>query len=111
MIRIQRGNPYTATLYITNRRAPVPLTGYTLLFTLKEKDDFRPDDDNAIAVSSPAILNALEGSVTLSLNSVQTDHEAKTYKADIRVMDVGVPVFSTPMFDVIIENKVTQRTS
>ena len=86
-LTIKRGNPYDATITVTNSSGTAyDLTGKTLFFTVKKTTDMSTDD--ALAVITKDITshtNAVSGITTLSLTATQTDIVPGDYNWDLRI--------------------------
>ncbi len=88
-ITIQRGNPYNATITVTDSAGDAyDLTGKTVFFTVKKCDDDGTDDTNAvISKSITSHTNAVGGITTLALTAAQTLITKGDYKWDLRIYD------------------------
>ena len=109
-LHIQKGNPSSVTITVTDaNNVPLDLTGRTVFFTVKNRDDY--SDDDALALITETITvhsDPTNGITTCPLSAVQTDIEAKIYKADVRVYGEGFQS-NTVSFYVEVEEIVTKR--
>jgi hypothetical protein len=110
-IKIQKGNPYTATITITNSNGtPYSLTAKTVLFTVKDKVDYADNDDAALITQNiTSHTNAEGGITTLSLTGLQTNITRGIYKADIRVYSSEGTQVNCDTFNCEITDIVTKR--
>lgn len=108
-LTIQRGNPFSVLVTITQGNSVYDLTGKTVLFTVKDIDDFADNDDSAkIKTDITVHTSATEGKTTISLTDKQTLINVGEYKCDVRVYDLGVKLNSETGFCNIVEI-VTKR--
>jgi hypothetical protein len=114
MITIKKGNPYNATLTFTDADGNAyPLTGKTVFFTVKYKDDTGDDDTNAVITADITDhTNASGGITALALDADDTDIAPGDYKYDIRVYDADplVQINSTSGICTVVDI-VTKRVS
>jgi hypothetical protein len=108
-ITIQKGNPYTATLTITNNGLPYNLTGKVVLFAMKKIWDFSADDTTAEITAICAHVDPDAGTCTLSLTASDTLKTAGAYKADVKIYLAGTVQANCPTFYVNIQDIVTKR--
>jgi len=88
-INIQRGNPYNATITVTNASGTAyDLTGKTVFFTVKKATDTTADDAGAVITKNITSHTSASGGITtLALTATQTDIVPGDYNWDIRVYD------------------------
>jgi hypothetical protein len=88
-LTIQKGNPYTAVLTFTDSAGVAyDLTGKTVFFTVKNKEDEEDDDSDALITKNITVhTNAAGGITTLELTALQTDITVGDYEYDLRVYD------------------------
>jgi hypothetical protein len=86
-INIKRGNPYDATIMVTNASGlPYDLTGKTIFFTVKRVTDTSSSDGDAVITKDIAShTNASGGITTLNLTASQTDIVPGDYNWDMRI--------------------------
>lgn len=86
-INIKRGNPYNATITVTNASGnPYDLTGKTLFFTVKRATDNSSNDGDAVITKDiTSHTNASGGITTLELTATQTDIILGDYNWDLRI--------------------------
>lgn len=110
IMTIQRGNPYTSTITITNSSGtPYDLTGKTVLFTVKKVSDTSTDITDATALiktTTTHVAPHTSGITTLSLSETETNIPLGEYKADIRIYSgLGVKLnsetFTTRVVDIV----------
>ena len=92
-INIKRGNPYNATITVTNSSGyGYDLTGKTIFFTVKKATDTGTTDADAVITKDiTSHTNAVSGITTLSLTATQTDIVPGDYVWDMRIYD-GSPL-------------------
>jgi hypothetical protein len=112
-LTIQKGNLYSATLTVTDTAGlPYDLTGITVFFTAKKKND--NTDNDALAVISEKITvhtDPTNGITTLELDTTQTDVALGCYKCDFRLYKAGVLQTNTTTFYADVVDIVTKKTS
>lgn len=86
-INIKKGNPYSATITITDSDgAAYSLVGKTVFFTVKHLSDTADNDTSAIITKNITVhTDALGGITTLSLTAAQTNQVTGQYKYDFRI--------------------------
>jgi hypothetical protein len=86
-ITIKRGNPYNATITVTNASGnPYDLTDKTVFFTVKKATDTGTDDSVAVITKDiTSHTNASGGITTLDLTAAQTDIVLGDYNWDLRI--------------------------
>jgi len=110
---IQKGNPYSATITITNSNGtPYDLTGKTVLFTVKKMNDTTVDITDATALIKTTATNVApftSGVTTLTILEASTNIPVGEYKADIRIYSgLGVKL-NSETFTVSVIDIVTRR--
>lgn len=116
-MKIQKGNPYSATLTFTDKdNNPYDLTDKTVFFTIKLTSDNADNDDGALVKKDiTSHTEAASGITVLELTEEQTNVlEIKRdgyYKADFRLYASGVVQANTDTFYPEIVSIVTQRKS
>ena len=114
MFTIQAGNPVSKPVTITYKRSGLPydLTDKIILFTVKKLSDKTRNDD--LAVIKGSILTHTDpelGKTLLEINEQDTNIPAGLYKGDFRIYrDTPHVKLNTRVFDVLVENVVTERT-
>jgi len=110
-LTIQRGNPYSATITITDATgAAYNLTGKTVFFTIKHLNDEAADDAAAVIKKDiTSHVNAAGGITALALSAADTLQIAGRYKCDIRVYSSGGVQLNSERFYANIVNIVTKR--
>jgi hypothetical protein len=113
-LNIQRGNPYSATLTVTDTTVTPAvaynLTGKTVFFTLKNLNDESADDTAAVIKKDiTSHTNPTGGITTLSLSTVETLQPVGRYKCDIRIYNSGGVQLNSTRFYANIEDIVTKR--
>jgi hypothetical protein len=113
MMNIQKGNPYTATITITNSNGtPYDLTGKTVFFTIKRINDNTVDITDATALIKATTTHTVphtSGITTLTLTDIQTAISVGEYKADIRIYNgLGVKL-NSESFIASVKDIVTRR--
>ena len=114
VITIYKGNPYNATITITDSAGNAyDLTGKTVFFTVKKIRDFNADDTDAVITAKITSHTApLAGITTLVLTAAQTLVAVDSYKWDIRVYDDDPLVqMNTVAGYCNIKDIVTKRTT
>jgi hypothetical protein len=86
-IKCVYGSTKTITLNVTSNDAPVDITGYTFLFTVKRTYDTNDTDEDAIIRKAFSITNAEGGVATLSLATTDTKFKPDTYKYNIKYIN------------------------
>ena len=111
-ITIQKGNPYTATITVTNKSGTAyNLTDKKVFFTIKSRDDHKQDDKSAILKKDITIhTNASAGITTLSLTASDTVIDLGTYKSDFRVYASSGTQLNTVTILCDVVDIVTKRT-
>jgi hypothetical protein len=111
ILRIQKGNPSSLIVTITDDNGnALNLTGRTVFFTVKRKNDYSDDDEDAvISKEVTEHTDPTNGKTAISLTATQTDVDRGIYKADIRVYGEGLQRNTTHFF-IEIEETVTKRT-
>jgi hypothetical protein len=113
-LTIQKANPYNATITVTNvsTGAPYDLTGKTVFFTVKKKDDEEADDSKAIIQKTITVhTSPTLGITTLSLAATDTNVPLDNYIWDLRVYQAGLVQMNTARAPCEVVNIVTKRTS
>ena len=110
---IQKGNPYSATITITNSDGtPYDLTGKVVLFTVKKMNDTSTDiTDSTALIKSTTTHSAppTAGITVLSLTAANTNISVGEYKADVRIYSgLGVKL-NSETFTVSVKDIVTRR--
>jgi hypothetical protein len=110
---IQKGNPYSATITITNSDGtPYDLSGKTVLFTVKKINDNTIDalDTTALIKSTTShVAPDTNGITTLTLSEINTNIPVGEYKADIRIYSgLGIKL-NSETFTVAVVDIVTRR--
>ena len=113
-MNIQRGNPYNATITVTNASGTAyDLTGKTVFFTVKKATDISINDTAAVITKDITThTNAIGGITTLALTAIQTDIVPGDYDWDIRIY-AGSPLvqINTTKGTCEVEKIITKRTS
>jgi hypothetical protein len=91
-LSIQKGNPYIKILQVydasVSPRVAYDLTGKTIFFTVKHRDDISTDDTLAVITKTITVhTDPVAGTSSLELTAVQTAIAAGDYKYDIRIYD------------------------
>ncbi len=88
-LNIKRGNPYSATITVTNSSGQAyDLTDKAVFFTVKKATDTSTDDTLAVITKDITThTNAVSGITTLSLTATQTDIVPGDYNWDLRIYD------------------------
>lgn len=112
ILRIQKGNPSSLIVTITDDNGnALNLTGRTVFFTVKRKNDYSDDDEDAvISKEVTEHTDPTNGKTAISLTATQTDVDRGIYKADIRVYGEGLQR-NTEQFYVEIIEVITIRTT
>lgn len=86
-ITIHRGNPYTGNIQLLQADGTAyDLTGCTVLFTVKDIDDFSDTDSLAQITQDITVhYSPTEGKTTIELTPEQTKIDVGFYKWDIRI--------------------------
>ena len=112
-LEIQRGNPYSATLTFTYKATglPYPLTGKTILATVKRIDDVADNDDDALITKDITEHTDGDGGIsTIDFTALQTTVPCDRYKYDVRIYEDGVQL-NTDTAYIDIVDIVTKRTT
>lgn len=113
-LTIQKGNIYSATLTLTVKATGLPydLTGITVYFTAKKKND-NTDDDTLAVISEKITVHTdpTNGITTLVLDTTQTDVALGCYKCDLRLHKAGVLQTNTTIFYADVVPIVTKENS
>lgn len=110
MIKIQRGVPVTIPIQflLNDLKTPYPLTGTTLTFAVKARNDKTTNDDTALIKKTITVhVNDVNGETQIVLTGTDTDIAENTYKADLKWTMAGVSV-NTDIFYIKVVNVVTQ---
>lgn len=113
-LTIQKGNIYSATLTLTVKATGLPydLTGITVYFTAKKKNDNTDDDTLAvISVKITVHTDPTNGITTLVLDTTQTDVALGCYKCDFRLYKAGVLQTNTTTFYCDVVDVVTKENT
>lgn len=112
-LTLQRGNPVTKTITFTDVNGdPYDLTGLTVLFTVKHKNDLAQNDDDALIVIDIDTHTDEENGITeLELSETDTDIPIGTYKWDLRLYSYGTLQVNTDKGICEVVEVVTKRTS
>ena len=111
-LTIQKGNLYSATLTITVKATGLPydLTGITVFFTAKKKNDNTSDDALAVITKTITVhTDPTNGITTLELSTTQTDVALGCYKCDFRLYKAGVLQTNTTTFYADVVDIVTKK--
>jgi len=89
---IKRGNPYTATITISDSGGAYDLTGKIVFFTVKRRGD-KADNDSGALITKDILVHTDEenGITTLELTALQTTIPIEVYEWDLRVYE-AVPL-------------------
>ena len=113
-MNIKRGNPYSATITVTNSSGiAYNLTDKTIFFTVKKAIDQNTDDSDAVITKDiTEHTNAVSGITTLSLTALQTNIVPGDYNWDLRIY-AGSPLvqLNTTSGACNIIETITKRTS
>jgi len=113
-LNIKRGNPYDATITVTNASGnPYDLTDKTVFFTVKKSIDTGTDDSLAVITKNiTSHTNASGGITTLALTASQTNIVPGDYNWDLRIY-AGSPLvqLNTTSGACNIIEIITKRTS
>ena len=113
-LTIQKGNQYTATLTFAVKSTGLPydLTGITVYFTAKKKNDNTDDDSLAVITEKITVhTDATNGVTTLELSTTQTNVTLGCYKCDLRLYKEGVLQTNTTTFYADVVPIVTKENS
>lgn len=111
-LTIQKGNIYSATLTFTSGGLPYDLTGITVYFTAKKKNDNLSDDSQAIIEEKITVhTDPTNGITTLELSTTQTDVALGCYKCDLRLYKLGVLQINTTTFYCDVVDIVTKENT
>ena len=112
ILHIQKGNPASLNVTITDAAGTaLDLTGRTVFFTVKRKNDYSDDDEDAVITKTvTSHSDPTAGKTVISLTATQTDVDRGVYKADIRVYGGGLQR-NTEQFYVEIIEVITIRTT
>ena len=111
-IRVQKGNPYTAIITITDSDgAAYSLIGKTVLFAVKHLTDYADNDDSAIIKATTTHTDEAGGITQLSLTAAHTASTPGKYKCDFRVYELDETQVNTATAYFYIDDIVTKRTS
>lgn len=113
-ITIKKGNPYTATITVTDEGGNAyDLTGKTVFFTVKKISDKTAADTSALITKDiSSHTNPSGGITTLSLTTSQTNIAVGVYKWDIRIYSASPAVqLNSDSGYCEVEDVVTKRTS
>ena len=113
-LTIQKGNPYNATITIRNSAGnPYDLTGKTVFFTVKSRNDHTDNDDASLITKDITEHTDEENGITvLELNTEQTDITVGDYRWDIRIYKADPLVqLNTKSGFCEIEDVTTKRIS
>jgi hypothetical protein len=114
-IQIQQNVPYSLELTVEDNSVdpavPYDLTGRTVFISVKELNDERQDDTEALISSAIAVhTNPLLGETTWTLTAAQTYIPVKTYKVDVRIYTNAAEFLNSDTFNIEIVKIVTKRT-
>jgi hypothetical protein len=111
ILRIQKGNPSSLIVTITDDNGnALNLTGRTVFFSVKRKNDSSEDDESAvISKNITSHSDPTAGQTVIALTAEDTDTPKGIYVADIRVYGEGLQRNTTHFF-IEIEETVTKRT-
>jgi hypothetical protein len=112
-MEIQRGNPYSAQIIITDEEENAyDLTDKTIMFTVKKQQDSLDDDSAALIQKNITVhTNAASGISVLTLTAVETKIAIGEYKYDLRIYQSGVVQANTLPAICEVSDIVTKRTS
>ena len=88
------------------------ISGYKFFFTMKKKFDDDDDDDSAVFKKSwTTHSNANQGETILTVSSSETStFDVGSYYADVKWINNSNLVKTPAIFNLIVINKVTNRT-
>lgn len=91
---------------------PFDITGYTVFFTVKVKDDSSADDSDALIQKTITDFDdAVNGLASIELTGEDTRIDPGKYRYDIQVKASGGEPSSTVPQDIEFVNDVTKRTA
>jgi len=91
---------------------PIDITGYTVYFTVKEKEDETVDDSNAlIQVDVTSHLDPVNGKTNINLTNIQTNIPVGKYVYDIQWKDTGGKIKTIVSDKFIVYKDTTKRTT
>ena len=111
-LTIQKGNPYTGLITIKDSADdPYDLTGKTVFFTIKSRNDYTDNDDAALITADITEHTDDENGITvLELTTEQTDIAVGDYRWDLRIYRIDPLVQLNSKSGIcIIEDIVTKR--
>jgi C4-dicarboxylate transporter len=89
---------------------PFNLIGYTVFFTIKNLDDERADDTNAVfAKSWTSHSDAINGETLLTATASEMNIEPNLYKYDIQIKSLAGAINTVISGGFLITNDVTKR--
>ena len=111
-ICIKAGNTFYQELFITDLDGdPVDLTGKTVYIAVKERNDVRWDDSDALIVSTIVVhIDPTAGQTAWQLTPAQSKVKPGIYKADVRVYTDATNILNTDSFPVEVVRVVTEST-
>lgn len=113
VIQIQQNVPYEADIVIyddtVDPEVPLDITGLTVIIAIKELNDFRNDDNEALVVSTiVAHIDPTNGHTVWALTKTETYQATKRYKADLRLYTSALVFINSATFYVDIVPVVTR---
>jgi len=104
--------PLTLTEEINGVDTPIDLTGKTVFISVKQRNDYKNNDSDALISSSIVVhTNPPEGETDWWLTAAETYIPFGKYKADVRVFTNLAEYVNTDTFYIDLVPVVTQRTS
>ena len=111
MISIIRGTDTSIKVNFTENGTPVNITGYEVLFTVKEQDYIGKGDDKALITKDITVhSDPTQGETTIVLSNEDTDIPAGNYYWDLRLIKDGI-ITQTQRDMLEITQGITERTS
>ena len=110
MITIIRGTDNSVATTIKLNGTAIDITGYTVLFTVKKRDDISKSDDSAIIQKTiTEHTDPTTGQTTINLTNTDTDIEQGQYYWDIRLINPSGSISQTNRGELEIVSGITKR--
>ena len=109
---VYRGDSKTYTITFDDGTNPIDITGWTVFFTVKNKNDNSSTDDDALITRTvTSHSDPVNGQTQVILSFDDTDIEPGIYKYDFQtISDTGIRTTYNPD-SFIVTDDVTKRSS
>ena len=111
-LSLRRGDSATYRLQFNDGTNPIDITGYTVFFTVKRRNDYTSNDDLALIQKTvTSHTDAANGISDVVLSPVDTAIEVSIYKYDFQFKTPTGDISTVEIGEYEILDDVTKRTT